>query len=255
MSSEGKDLAVVGLTKSYTQRGMRVPVLESIGFRAAPGEFVSIVGPSGCGKSTVLRILGGLVTPDEGEVRLGGESLRGPGRGRGFVFQDPRLLPWLDVERNVGFGLPPKDAQTAKRVERQLELVGLKGFERAYPHELSGGMAQRVALARALVAETQLLLLDEPFSALDALTRNQMHSELQRVRSLVPVTTVLVTHDIHEAVKLSDRVLVLSPRPAQIVSELTIPSTFAYAEEERLTLHRKLLGELETADASPTTAT
>lgn len=191
----------------------------------AHGEFVAIVGPSGCGKSTLLRILGGLLTPTEGDVYLEGERLATPRRRVAYVFQNINLMPWRTVLRNVTLPLevariPATEA--AQRAQNLLLLVGLEGFEGAYPRQLSGGMAQRVAIARALVAEPDVLLLDEPFGSLDALSREQMNLELLRIWRARKVTAVMVTHDLREAIFLADRVLVMSPRPGAIQAEVVV---------------------------------
>jgi NitT/TauT family transport system ATP-binding protein len=190
------------------------------------GEFVGVVGPSGCGKTTLLRIFAGLIPPTEGEVIFEGEPLVQPRRRIGFVFQQANLMPWRTALDNIRLPLElqelPSQEQTRRALE-MVELVGLEGFERALPRDLSGGMAQRVALARALVHEPDLLLLDEPFGALDALTRERMAFELLRIWSAHPITVVLVTHSIPEAILLADRVIVLSPRPGSIRLDLEIP--------------------------------
>lgn len=197
-----------------------------ISLSVCEGEFVCIVGPSGCGKTTLLRILGGLLPPERGEVHLAGQPLTGPRREIGYVFQHANLMPWRTVLRNVALPLElqgtPKE-ETLRRARQALALVGLQGFEEAYPRQLSGGMAQRAALARTLVHQPTLLLLDEPFAALDAITRERMNLEMQRLREAVPYTAVMVTHSINEAVFLADRVLVLSPRPGRVVAEVTVP--------------------------------
>jgi NitT/TauT family transport system ATP-binding protein len=200
--------------------------LAGISFRVCEGEFICIVGPSGCGKTTLLRILGGLLAPSSGQVRLHGETLQGPRREIGYVFQHANLMPWRTILSNVALPLeiqrvPAPSAEA--RARQVLSLVGLEGFEQAYPRQLSGGMAQRAALARTLVYEPSLLLLDEPFGALDAITRERMTLELQRIRQALPYTAVMVTHSISEAVFLAGRVLVMSQRPGRIVAEVGIP--------------------------------
>lgn len=200
--------------------------LASTSFRVYPGEFVAIVGPSGCGKTTLLRIIGGLLAPTRGQVMLRGEPLVGPRSEIGYVFQHANLMPWRTVERNVAL---PLELQGVAREEIQrrardvLTLVGLQGFEHAYPRQLSGGMAQRAALARTLVHKPELLLLDEPFGSLDAITRERMNQELLRIRTAYEYTAVMVTHNIPEAVYLADRVLVMSYRPGRIVCEVSVP--------------------------------
>jgi NitT/TauT family transport system ATP-binding protein len=190
-----------------------------------PGEFVAIVGPSGCGKSTLLRILAGLLVPTEGRVHLDGRALSVPRRQVGFVFQNVNLMPWRTVLRNVTLplevaGMPKPQAE--QRARELVALVGLAGFEQAFPKALSGGMAQRVAIARALVADPEVLLLDEPFGSLDALSREQMNQELLRIWQARQVTAVMVTHDLQEAIFVADRVLVMSPRPGCIRAEVMV---------------------------------
>jgi NitT/TauT family transport system ATP-binding protein len=200
--------------------------LDRISFDVAPKEFVCIVGPSGSGKTTLLRLLAGLLRPTRGEVRLEGQTVRGPRRGTGFVFQQANLMPWRTVLHNIELPLEleghPSEV-TRRRAAELLALVGLQGFASSYPRDLSGGMAQRVAIARALVHDPDLLLLDEPFGSLDALTRERMATELLRIWDARHVTVVLVTHSIPEAVLLADRVLVLSARPGRVVLDLPIP--------------------------------
>ena len=199
--------------------------LDGVSLAVGPGEFVAVVGPSGCGKSTLLRILGGLLAPTEGQVRLDGRPLAAPRRQIGYVFQNVNLMAWRTVLRNVTLPLEVAGvslAQAQQRAGELLALVGLAGFESAYPRELSGGMAQRVAIARALVADPEVMLLDEPFGALDALTREQMNLELLRIWRARQVTVVLVTHNLQEAVFLADRVLVMRPRPGSICAEVAV---------------------------------
>ncbi len=210
-------LEIKRLTKLFALQGGSVQAINDINLSVPGGRFVSIVGASGCGKSTLLRIVAGLEQPSQGSVTLGGRRIEGPGLDRGMMFQDARLLPWLTVADNVAFainGVPAAEAR--RRVAAQLALVGLESFGDAWPRQLSGGMAQRVAIARALVNRPQLLLLDEPFGALDALTRIQMQQEILRIREAERTTMILVTHDIDEAVFLGDEVVVLSSRPGTI---------------------------------------
>ncbi len=213
--------------RSLHKRYQALPVLDDISLTLRPGEFVSVVGPSGCGKSTLLRLLIGLEADYQGEIRLDGQRIRGTSLDRGIVFQEHRLFPWLTVSQNIGLGLlnaADRSAQ-AKRdaVREHIALVGLQGFEDAYPHQLSGGMSQRVAIARALVNRPRVLLLDEPFGALDTLTRTHLQQELQRIWQAEGITAVLVTHDVEEAVYLGDRVVVMQPRPGRIRRILDIP--------------------------------
>lgn len=212
-------LVARGLTKIYPNALHPVVALERIDLEVPAGQFLCVVGPSGCGKTTLLRLLGGLAFPTTGEVIFEGERLRGPRRRIGFVFQQSNLMPWRTVVDNIRLPLELQSLGTAVQRDRaasMVDLVGLEGFEEALPSDLSGGMAQRVALARALVHEPDLLLLDEPFGALDALTRERMAFELLRIWSARPVTVVMVTHSIPEALLLADRVVVLSPRPGTV---------------------------------------
>ncbi len=225
------ELATVGMT--FESRAGQTVALTGIDLAIAREEFVAIIGQSGCGKTTLLRILAGLVRPTEGEVRTAGRSLwAGEARNRetlgklGLVFQDANLFPWYSVEDNVALPLKLRGVPKAERLSRAHELcrlVGLAGFERSYPRELSGGMRQRAAIARALSYRPEVLLLDEPFGALDALTRDKMNLELQSIAAATRATVVLVTHSITEAVFLADRIVLLSPRPGRIRSLTTVP--------------------------------
>jgi len=233
-------LEIKNLSKQYQVKGESLPVLDNISLSIKPGEFVSIVGSSGCGKSTLLRLVIGLEDDYHGEILLDGKRIVGTSLERGIVFQEHRLFPWLTVEQNVSLGLLnavlPED-QKRKSVQEHIELVGLKGFEAAYPYQLSGGMSQRVAIARALVNRPEVLLLDEPFGALDALTRSHLQQELQRIWEQEGITAILVTHDVEEAVYLGDRVVVMQPRPGRIRRIVDVPlprprdrGSYAFAE-------------------------
>jgi NitT/TauT family transport system ATP-binding protein/sulfonate transport system ATP-binding protein len=214
------------LSKQYEVKGAPLKVLDDISLSIRPGEFISIVGASGCGKSTLLRLLIGLEGGYEGKLLLDGKPIQGTSLERGIVFQDHRLFPWLTVEQNVGLGLlnaPGSQAFKNKSVQEHIALVGLKGFEKAYPYQLSGGMSQRAAIARALVNRPEVLLLDEPFGALDALTRSHLQQELQRIWQGEGITAVLVTHDVEEAVYLGDRIVVMQPRPGRIRRIVDVP--------------------------------
>ena len=213
------------ISKIYHTTQGRVLALESISFRVGMGEFLCIVGPSGCGKTTLLRILGGLLAPTRGAVYLNGKPLDSPRRQIGFVFQKANLMPWRTVLRNVTLPLEVQGTEQAKAhalAQELLDLVGLGGFEEVYPHELSIGMQQRVAIARALIHDPAILLLDEPFASLDALTRERMNLELLRIWEARRKTVVMVTHSIQEAVFLADRVLVMSPLPGTIEAAVSV---------------------------------
>jgi NitT/TauT family transport system ATP-binding protein len=223
-----QDLAMIkvaGLSKHYEARDGTVPALNNVDFQVARAEFVSIVGPSGCGKSTLLYIMGGFLRPDGGQVEINGRAVQGPGLDRGVVFQEYALFPWLTVAENIAYGLKQKSMFHAERrqiVQRYVSLIGLEGFEKRYPRELSGGMKQRVAIARTLACEPDILLLDEPLGALDALTREVMQDELLRIWKETGKTVIMITHDVNEAVYLSQRVLVMSRRPGRVVEEFAI---------------------------------
>jgi NitT/TauT family transport system ATP-binding protein len=213
-------IRVVGLHKSYTTRaGEGVTALSNVSFEVKDGEFVTVVGSSGCGKTTLLKILAGIVRRSHGDVRLRGETVDGPHSGVGVVFQAPVLLPWRTVLSNIMLPVElqkKRDPQFEERARNYLKTAGLDGFESKYPAELSGGMQQRVGIGRALVLDPALLLMDEPFGALDAMTRDAMNLELLRIWEQSRKTVILVTHSIPEAVFLADRVIVMTPRPGQI---------------------------------------
>lgn len=209
--------------KTYCSDGAQQPVavLDGIDLNVRPEEFVSVLGPSGCGKTTLLRIVAGLEPWDSGDVVVNGVPVTGPGRDRAMVFQDFALLPWSTVIDNVGFGLELRGVAAAERygvAKRLIDTVGLTGFERHYPHQLSGGMQQRVGLARALAVDPQILLLDEPFGSLDSLTRRALQEDVLRLHETSRKTVLLVTHSVDEAARLGDRVVLLGARPARVVA-------------------------------------
>lgn len=219
-------LCINKLNKQYTVKSETLPILENVSLSIAPGEFVSIVGSSGCGKSTLLRLIIGLEEDYQGEILLDGKPVSGTSLERGIVFQEHRLFPWLSVEQNVGLALensPLSEPEKKRSIQEHIELVGLAGFEKAYPHQLSGGMAQRVAIARGLVNRPEILLLDEPFGALDAMTKYNLQNELQHIWQTEGITMILVTHDVEEAVYLGDRVVVMEPRPGRIRRIVPVP--------------------------------
>lgn len=225
-------LTINGLSKQYQVKGETLPVLQDIHLTIAPGEFVSIVGSSGCGKSTLLRLIIGLEGDYQGDILLDGQRIVGTSLNRGIVFQEHRLFPWLTVEENVGVGLLNSGQHgiiQRRAIQQHIELVGLQGFEKAYPYQLSGGMSQRVAIARALVNRPDVLLLDEPFGALDAMTRAHLQQELHDIWRKEGITMILVTHDVEEAVYLGDRVVVMEPRPGRI--RRTVPISLAHPRD------------------------
>jgi ABC-type nitrate/sulfonate/bicarbonate transport system ATPase subunit len=206
-----------GISMVFGREGAEVSVLDDVSLEVGEGEFVCLLGPSGCGKSTILNVMAGFIAPTRGEVRIDGQPVSGPDPRRIFVFQERGVFPWLTVEGNIGFGLHRLPAaERDRRIAHYVALVGLQGFEKAYPRELSGGMKQRVEVARALAVNPDMLFLDEPFGALDSITRLIMRGELLRIWEAERKTIIFVTHDIDEAVQLADRVVVLSARPARI---------------------------------------
>jgi len=231
-------MEVRGLTKRFpTPRG-EITALENISFSVHRREFLCVIGASGCGKSTLARLLAGLETPTAGAALLDGHAVSGPGPDRGMVFQGYTLFPWLTVKGNVMFGprMAGRDGPGAERDARQwIELVGLSRFENAYPHQLSGGMKQRVAIARALANRPRVLLMDEPFGALDAQTRCQMQHYLLQIWKNVDVTIVFITHDLDEAVYLADRVLVLDPNPGRVREMIEVPMARPRSPEQFIT--------------------
>lgn len=219
-------LSIKKLNKSFQRDQNNLTVLDGIHLDIEQGEFISIVGSSGCGKSTLLRLIAGLDSDYQGEILLNKIPIQGTDLKRGLIFQEHRLLPWLTVSENIHLALEETGLSRSEknaRVNEHIEIVGLTGFENAYPHELSGGMAQRVAIARGLVNKPDILLLDEPFGALDAMTRSHLQAELQRIWQHEKITMILVTHDIEEAVYLGDRVIVMSARPGKIKEIIPIP--------------------------------
>lgn len=219
-------ISLRNVSKTFKSRQGSVLALDNVSLDIAEGEFVCLVGPSGCGKSTILNLIAGLDTATEGEVLMEGEPITGPGRERMVMFQDSALFPWLDVLQNVMFGLRLKpNLNNAEREEVAmfyLNLVGLEKFYRSHIHELSGGMKQRVALARSLAPNPRILLMDEPFSALDAMTREQLYGDLQRIFVQRQKTIVFVTHNIREAACLGDRIILLSPNPGRIQNDFRV---------------------------------
>lgn len=214
------NIEIHGVSKSFDD----VHVLNGFSLDVRPGSFVSLIGPSGCGKSTLLRIIGGLEKQYDGTVFLDGERVTRAGSDRGFAFQGSNLFPWLTVEGNVAFGLKARKIYREKKQDVMdiIRLVGLSGFEDSYPHQISGGMQQRASLARALVGHPKVLLLDEPLGALDAFTRMNLQDEILRIKNENDMTMLMVTHDVDEAIYMSDRVVVMSARPSRVEAVIDI---------------------------------
>ena len=209
-------IEISNLNKRYNNDDGYVDALLDINLNVRYGEFISIIGSSGCGKSTLLKIMAGLEKEYEGTITFDGKAIEGPSREKGVIFQDHRLLPWMTVEENIRFSLPSAEKGVDELIRENIELVGLNGFENAYPKQLSGGMAQRVSIARALANKPRILLLDEPFGALDAITKINMQEEMIKIWEKEKITMIIVTHDIDEAIYLGNRVVVMSSRPGRI---------------------------------------
>ena len=244
----GASLTIREVDHGFVLHGDYLPVLENVSLAAEPGEFVALLGPSGCGKSTLLRLVAGLDRPRRGSLQVDGVTVTAPDPSRVVVFQDPTLYPWRTVWRNASLGLETRGLlkQQHARVDAALALVGLEKFAKAYPHQLSGGMAQRASLARALVNDPTLLILDEPLGKLDSLTRLTMQGELTRLWQQRGFTVLMVTHDVEEALLLANRVIVFSDRPARIRADLAVDLPYPRHRDhpELLRLRREALGLL-----------
>jgi len=247
-AAPGASLDIDGVSHAFDIDGAVLPVLDDISFGVKPGEFVALLGPSGCGKSTLLRLIAGLEPPRSGALREDGDPITGPFPSRVVVFQDPTLFPWRNVWDNVALGLEAQGILKSQRhrVDSALDLVGLSTFRKAYPHQLSGGMAQRVALARALVNDPKILILDEPLGKLDSLTRLTLQAELVSLWRREGFTAILVTHDVEEAVLLASRVIVLSGRPGRIKAEFKVEQPYPRHRDdpELVGLRRQILATL-----------
>lgn len=218
-------LEVAALHKRFATAGGEVEALRNVSLSMRRGEFICLIGASGCGKSTLLRLIGGFETPSEGRIHMDGAAVNGPGPERGMVFQDYGLFPWLSVRENIAFGPAARGIARAKRAEiaeRFIAMIGLTRFADAYPHQLSGGMKQRVAIARVLANDAALILMDEPFGALDAMTREHLQSELLSLWASSGLSVIFVTHAIEEAILLADRIVVMSPGPGRITAEIAV---------------------------------
>ncbi len=243
-------LEIKDLKKSFPKKKGEMVAIADFDLDVEEGEFVCLLGPSGCGKTTVLRIIAGLEVPTTGTILLNGKQISGPGSDRGMVFQEFALFPWRTVRRNVEFGLelkgvPPEERRA--RTQRYIDLVGLSGFEDYHPYQLSGGMKQRVGIARALANEPSILLMDEPFGALDAQTRNLMQKELLRIWSETRKTVIFVTHSVDEALFLADRIVVMTARPSTVgeIYKIEWPRPRDRASPEFAALRKQILAHLE----------
>ena len=245
VETTGASLDIEHVSHYFTIEGKRLHVLDDVSIRVAPGELVALLGPSGCGKSTLLRLVAGLEPPATGQLKEDGDAIKGPNPSRVVVFQDPTLFPWRTVRDNVALGPEAQGRLSSKsvRIDDALSLVGLRDFAKAYPHQLSGGMAQRVALARALVNDPRILILDEPLGKLDSLTRLTMQSELVALWQRAGFTTLLVTHDVEEALFLANRVIVFSERPARVKADIPVNKAYPRhrGDPELAELRRQIL--------------
>ncbi len=248
-------LEIKGVNRIYKDEENLVNALRDINLSVQRGEFVSIIGSSGCGKTTLLRLIAGLDQPQSGELFLNGERITEPSPSRGYVFQQGGLFQWLTVEQNIASGLKARHVykQNKHKVAEYISLIGLDGFEKSYPHQISGGMAQRVAIARALINDPDLLLLDEPMGALDSFTRADIQDKLLELRKSNDATMILVTHDVDEAIYLSDRIVIMTPRPGKIseIMEVNIPHPRHRGGTEFLAMRRNILEKFHLATATP----
>ncbi len=248
-------LQINHVDRVYEDGDTRVQALSDVNLKVRRGEFISLIGSSGCGKTTTLRLIAGLDQPQSGEIFLDGEEIRGTDPRRGYVFQQGALFNWLTVEDNIAAGLKARHVyrKNRHRIQEYIDMTGLSGFEKAYPHQISGGMAQRVAIARALVNDPEILLLDEPMGALDSFTRANLQDQLLELQKKKNTTMILVTHDVDEAIYLSDRIVIMTPRPGKIaqIIDVEIPRPRQRGGTEFLMLRRKLLEKFNLASADP----
>ena len=252
---DASSLSIQNLSKNYVRAdGVKTEAISDLSLSIDAGELVSLVGPSGCGKSTLLRLLAGLELPTSGHLLMGSEPIETPSAQRGLVFQDPNLFPWLTVRRNMQAGLVARHVLRDRKheVDEFMKLVGLETFADSYPHQLSGGMAQRVGLARALVNHPRVLLLDEPLGALDAFTRMRMQDELLKLWQIRGTTMLLVTHDIDEAIYMSNRIVLMSPRPGRVdrIIEVDLPRPRQRNSAEFFELRTRILDLLHLGSIS-----
>ena len=255
MNEELKTIHIRHVKKEFQIEKQKVPVLRDINLEIEPGEIISIVGGSGCGKSTLLRMIAGLDQPTEGEILVGGKRMEHPSLDVGVLFQESRLLPWENTEKNIAFGLPQNYPKKEKQelVEEYIGLVGLKGFEKALPGQLSGGMQKRVAIARTLINKPHILLLDEPFGALDAFTRINLQKEVLRIWKKERMTVILVTHDIDEAIYMGNRVVVMSPKPGIVknIYNIELPMPKSRTDEDFGKLRSHIYNEFLEREKTP----
>ena len=251
-------LSIRGVDRVYTDSGnpqaVGVEALRGVDLDVYRGEFLSIIGASGCGKTTLLRLIGGLDRPQAGTLKINGREIEGPDPQRGYIFQQGSLFPWMTVEQNIASGLKARHIYKEKKAEvpRYVKMVGLDGFEKAFPHEVSGGMAQRVAIARALINDPEVLLLDEPMGALDSFTRADLQDKLLDIRRQNNATMILVTHDVDEAVYLSDRIVIMTPRPGKIseIIEVDLPHPRDRGSDAFVEIRKHIMEQFHMASAS-----
>ena len=251
-------LSIRGVDRVYTDSGnpqaVGVEALRGVDLDVYRGEFLSIIGASGCGKTTLLRLIGGLDRPQAGTLRINGKEIEGPDPQRGYIFQQGGLFPWMTVEQNIASGLKARHIYKEKKAEvpKYVRMVGLEGFEKAFPHEVSGGMAQRVAIARALINDPEVLLLDEPMGALDSFTRADLQDKLLDIRRQNNATMILVTHDVDEAVYLSDRIVIMTPRPGKIseIIEVGLPHPRDRGSDAFVEIRKHIMEQFHMASAS-----
>jgi NitT/TauT family transport system ATP-binding protein/sulfonate transport system ATP-binding protein len=248
-------LEIKDINRIYKDEESKVEALKDINLTVNKGEFISIIGSSGCGKTTLLRLIAGLDKPQSGKLLLYGEEITKPSPQRGYVFQQGSLFPWLTVEQNIAAGLKARHVykENKSKIAEYIELIGLNGFEKSYPHQISGGMAQRVAIARALINDPEILLLDEPMGALDSFTRADIQDKLLELRKRNNATMILVTHDVDEAIYLSDRIVIMTPRPGKIseILEVNLPHPRHRGGTEFLAIRRNILEKFHLASANP----
>ena len=249
-------IKINNVNKLFTnQKKENVTALHNVNIDIPANSFISLIGPSGCGKSTLLRLIAGLLEPSSGELSLDGRVIKTPGYERGFMFQEHNLFPWLNIYDNVAFGLKARGIFNERKsdVDEYIELVGLKGFEKYYPHQLSGGMCQRASLARALVGYPSVLLLDEPLGALDAFTRMNIQDEILRIKKEKNMTMIMVTHDVDEAIYLSDKIVVMTPRPGRVTSivDVDLPRPRDRSDYDFLKYHAEILKLLKFGGFKP----